>query len=239
MSADEQKLRAAQEAVKLVESGMTVGLGTGSTAAKFIDLLGARVKDGLDVVCVATSRASELQAANLGIELSTLDEVPFLDITVDGADELDRDLRLIKGGGGALMREKIVAMASERMIVIADESKLVERLGAFPLPIEVDRFGLRSTIEMVTALSEELGLTYDIEVREREDGQFFTTDGGHCILDCAFKVILEPEELSDSLAMIPGVIESGLFIGIAEQAIIGVPGGVEIIDATFDDEGVA
>ena len=137
-----------------------------------------------------------------------------------------------------MLREKIVAMASEKMVVIADESKLVETLGAFPLPVEVDRFGLRSTIEMITALSEELRLTYEIEVRENDDGKFFTTDGGHCIIDCAFQTIPEPEELSDSLAMIPGVIDSGLFIGIAEQAILGSEGGVKIIDAPFESEEI-
>ncbi len=236
MSADTAKRRAAEEAIKLIEDGMNVGLGTGSTAEMFIDLLGAEVKNGLNVVCIATSDSSAKRASDLGIPLATLDDVPFLDITVDGADELDSDLRLIKGGGGALLREKIVAMASEKMIVIADESKLVETLGAFPLPVEVDRFGLRSTIEMITALSEELGLTYEIAVRETEDGNFYITDGGHCIIDCAFQTIREPEELSDSLAMIPGVIDSGLFIGIAEMAILGSEEGVRIINATFEPD---
>ena len=124
MGSDDYKMAAAKAALDLIEDGMKVGLGTGSTAAMFIDLLGARVKEGLDVVCVPTSKVSEVQAANLGIALTTLDDEPFLDVTVDGADEIDEDLRLIKGGGGALLREKIVAMSSDRMVVIADDSKV-------------------------------------------------------------------------------------------------------------------
>lgn len=235
MSADEYKLAAANAAVELIEDGMKVGLGTGSTADKFIQLLGQRVKEGLNVVCVPTSKVSEIQAANLGIPLTTLDEEPFLDITVDGADELDRHLRLIKGGGGALLREKIVAMSSDRMVVIADESKLVERLGAFPLPVEVDRFGVRSTLEMIAALNEELGLKQDMQVRETPEGTFYQTDGGHYIVDCQYDDIPDPEDLADCLAMLPGVVETGLFIGIAERAYIGGPNGVEVIESDYDE----
>jgi ribose 5-phosphate isomerase A len=178
---------------------------------------------------------SEIQAANLGIPLTTLDEEPFLDITVDGADELDRELRLIKGGGGALLREKIVAMSSDRMVVIADHTKVVQQLGAFPLPVEVDKFGVRSTLEMIAALTEELGLKQDLQVRETDDGGFYQTDGGNYIVDCKFDVITDPEELSDCLAMLPGVVDSGLFIGIAECAFIGGPNGVEVIESSFDE----
>src|ERR1700674_4478903 len=149
MSNDAFKLAAAARALAFVESGMKLGLGTGSTAAKFVDLLGAKVRAGLDVVCVATSEATQVQAEALGIPMTTLEEAPFLDLTVDGADEIDDELRLIKGGGGALLREKIVATASGRMIVIADASKRVVSLGAFPLPIEVVRFGLTATHNMV------------------------------------------------------------------------------------------
>ncbi len=236
MASDDYKLNAAKAALELIEDGMKVGLGTGSTAAIFIDLLGERVKDGLDVVCVPTSRASEIQAANLGIQLATLDEEPFLDVTVDGADELDQELRLIKGGGGAHLREKIVAMASERLIIIADESKVVDQLGAFPLPVEVDGFGLRSTFEMISVLCAELDLKQDLQVRETPEGEFFKTDGGHYIIDCHFGVIPDPEELADCLSLIPGVIESGLFLGIAERAIVGGADGVTVYEAPFEDD---
>ena len=236
MSGDAYKRAAAEAALELVNSGMKLGLGTGSTAAYFIDLLGERVKDGLDVVCVATSKASEAQASKLGIPLTTLDDEPFLDLTVDGADEIDPDLRLIKGGGGALLREKIVAMSSDRMVVIADESKLVQTLGKFPLPVEVDRFGLRATMEMIAALTDELGLRHDLNVRENDEGGFFITDSGHHIIDCSYELIPDPEELADCLAMLPGVVDSGLFIGIAEMAFIGGPNGVKVIEAAFDDE---
>src|SRR4029079_2992264 len=151
------KLQAAQRALEFVESGMKLGLGTGSTAAKFVDLLGAKVRGGLNVVCVATSEATQHQAEGLGIPMTTLDGAPLLDLTIDGADELDGELRLIKGGGGALLREKIVATASGRMIVIADASKRVDTLGAFPLPIEVVRFGLTATRNMITALAADVG----------------------------------------------------------------------------------
>lgn len=235
MSADAYKMAAANAAVELIEDGMKVGLGTGSTAAMFIDLLGEKVADGLDVLCVPTSRVSEAQAKALGIPLTTLDEEPFLDITVDGADEMDRELRLIKGGGGALLREKIVAMSSDRMVVIADHTKLVNTLGAFPLPVEVDGFGLRSTLEMIAALTDELGLKQDIRVREKAEGEFFKTDGGHFIVDCQFDAIEDPEELADCLAMLPGVVDTGLFIGIAERLIIGGPGGLDVIEADFEE----
>lgn len=238
MDANKFKTDAAKAALELIEDGMKVGLGTGSTAAIFIDLLGERVKDGLNVVCVPTSKASEVQAANLGIPLTTLDEEPFLDITVDGADELDQELRLIKGGGGALLREKIVAMASDRMVVIADETKVVDQLGAFPLPIEVDGFGLRATFEMISALAHELGLKQALEVRETPEGNFYQTDGGHYIIDCKFDRIPDPEELSDCLSMIPGVVDSGLFLGIAERAFIGGPNGVTVYEAPLPDDEV-
>lgn len=236
MSSESYKKAAAAAALELVTDGMKVGLGTGSTAALFIDMLGERVRDGLDVVCVATSTESEAQASKYGIELTSLDEEPFLDLTVDGADEIDPDLRLIKGGGGALLREKIVAMASDQMVVIADESKMVKNLGKFPLPVEVDRFGLRATMEMIAALTDELGLRHELAVRETEEGGFFVTDGGHHIIDCSYGLIPDPEELADCLAMLPGVVDSGLFIGIAEKAFLGGPDGVRVIEASFDDD---
>ena len=186
MSNDAFKAAAAERALEYVESGMRLGLGTGSTAAKFVDLLGKKVSGGLDVVCVATSQATQAQAEALGIRMSTLDEMPFLDLTIDGADEVDGDLRLIKGGGGALLREKIVATASGRMVVIADVSKKVETLGAFPLPLEVVPFGLTATRNMITALAADAGCEGEISVRTLSGGKPFLTDSGNLILECHF-----------------------------------------------------
>lgn len=237
MSADEWKLQAAEHAIKHVKNGMKLGLGTGSTAAKFVELLGARVKEGLSVTCVPTSEATRAQAAALGIPLATLDEVPELDLTVDGADEIDSELRLIKGGGGAHLREKIVALASERLIIIADHTKRVDMLGKFPLPIEVVPFGATATRQMVEELAADCGCEGTITVRQR-DGKPFITDNGNYIFDCAFGAIEEPEALEDALSLVPGVIESGLFIGIAALGIIAGPMGVEILTNEDSDEDV-
>ena len=218
---------------------MKLGLGTGSTAAKFVDLLGAKVKAGFDVVCVPTSEATRVQAAALGIKLSTLDDTPFLDLTVDGADEIDGDLRLIKGGGGALLREKIVAVASSKVVIIADYTKRVETLGAFALPVEVVPFGLIATRNMVESLAGDAGCNGEIKLRLGKDGRPFVTDNGNHILDCAFGQIEDPEALDDALKLIPGVVEIGLFIGIADVGIIAGPQGVEVLssdDQDFDVE---
>jgi ribose 5-phosphate isomerase A len=224
---DQRKREAARRALELVRPGMKLGLGSGTTARQFVDLVGERVKDGLDIICVGTSKATEEQAKNLGIPLSTLDDLPELDLTVDGADEVDPELRLIKGGGGALLREKIVAAASKRMAVIVDSSKLVRALGAFPLPIEVVPFGLAATrghIERALA-----GLNLVGQIRLRGGSTPFVTDGGHYILDCSLGAIDQPERLSESLAMIPGVVEHGLFIGLARVAIVAGAEGVQVI----------
>lgn len=234
MSQDALKVAAAERALAFVEPGMRLGLGTGSTAAKFIDALGRKVAAGLDVVCVATSGATQAQAEKLRIPMSTLDETPFLDLTVDGADEIDNELRLIKGGGGALLREKIVATASGRMIVIADESKLVPALGAFPLPVEVVQFGLTATRNMITALAADLGCEGDIRVRMLDGGKPFLTDSGNLILDCHFGPIDDPEELDEALKLVPGVVENGLFIGIADLAIIAGAEGIALLGAEDD-----
>jgi ribose 5-phosphate isomerase A len=239
MSADDWKRQAAEHAMKYVESGMKLGLGTGSTAAKFVELLGARVKGGLDVVCVPTSEATRAQAAALGIRLSTLDETPFLDLTVDGADELDAELRLIKGGGGALLREKIVAVASQRVIIIADHTKRVETLGKFPLPVEVVQFGAMATKDMIESLAADCGCEGPITLRQGSGGKPFVTDNGNYIFDCAFDVIEDPDALEDALKLIPGVVESGLFVGIADLGIIAGPMGVEVLsneDSDYDVE---
>lgn len=227
-SAEEMKERAALHALEFVTSGMKLGLGTGSTAAKFVAALGQRVRDGLRIVAVPTSEATREQAAALDIPLATLDELPRLDLAIDGADEFDDKLRLIKGGGGALLREKIVATASDRMVVITDSSKWVDQLGRFPLPIEAVRFGLTATIAMVKALAEEAGCRGEIRLRER-NGQPFVTDSGNVILDCRFGRIAEPEVLAYALARIPGVVEHGLFIGIADAVIVADGDGVRVL----------
>lgn len=222
------KRQAAQRAVDLVQPGMRLGLGTGSTARHFVDLLGERVKQGLSIVGVPTSQATFDQAAALGVPLATLDEIPELDLTIDGADELDGSLRLIKGGGGALLREKIVAAASRRMIVIADRSKLVATLGAFALPVEVAPFGLGATRQQIERRCAELGLRGAIELR-RKAGAAFVTDGGHYILDCAFGRIGQPEPLAQALDSIPGVMGHGLFLGLASAAILASEDGLKVI----------
>jgi ribose 5-phosphate isomerase A len=229
MTSDEMKIKAAEKAMDYVKPGMKLGLGTGSTAAKFVDLVGKAVQGGLDVTCVPTSEATRRQAEGLGIRLATLDELPHLDLTVDGADELDTQLRLVKGGGGALLREKIVARASDHMIVIADDSKLVDTLGQFPLPIEVVQFGLRSSLMMIESLSQRVGCAGEIRQRLNKDGTPFITDNGNFILDCHFQRIEKPEALSGALAMVPGVVENGLFIGIASLAIVAGPNGVRYV----------
>jgi ribose 5-phosphate isomerase A len=239
MTPDAQKLAAAERAILFVERGMRLGLGTGSTAAKFVDLLGLEVKRGLDVICVPTSEATRMQAARLGIRLTTLDETPFLDLTIDGADELDGELRLIKGGGGALLREKIVATASDRMIVIADASKRVGVLGGFPLPIEVVRFGVTATRNMIEMLAADAGCRGDIKLRLGQDNQPFVTDGNNYIFDCAFGKIEDPESLDEALKFIPGVVENGLFLGIADAAIVAGPDGVAVLEAEYGEEAEA
>jgi ribose 5-phosphate isomerase A len=224
---DQRKLEAAERALALVKPGMKLGLGSGSTAHHFVDLVGERVKAGLDVHCVATSEATAAQAKALGIPIGTLDDIPELDLTVDGADEIDPNLSLIKGGGGALLREKIVASASSRMVVIADSTKLVTRLGAFPLPIEVVPFGLAATRRHIEHVFGELGLSGPI--RLRGESSPFVTDGGHYILDCSLGAIADPEALSQILSPIPGVVEHGLFVGLARAAIIAGAEGVEVL----------
>lgn len=231
MDSEELKLKAAEQAFTYVKTGMKLGLGTGSTAAKFVEVLGAQTSKGFKVICVPTSEETRAQAEALGIPLTTLDETPFLDLVVDGADEIDEQLHLTKGGGGALLREKIVAMASERMIVIADESKQVKHLGAFPLPIEVVPFGLKATIGMITELCRGAGLTGPIHMRHTEDGKPFLTDGGHYIVDCAFGQIPNPMELNDILTLIPGIVEHGLFLGVADVAIIAGQNGITVLEA--------
>jgi ribose 5-phosphate isomerase A len=228
--ADRLKREAAARALEYVRPGMKLGLGTGSTAAHFVDLLSAKVKAGLDVVGVPTSEATKRQAESSGVPLVTLEQEPVLDITVDGADEIDPALNLIKGGGGALLREKIVAAASREMIVIADESKFVDRLGRFPLPIEVVDFGLGATERAIGRAFAAENCTGALQLRRQKDGHVFVTDQGHFILDAALGAIPDARSLARRLAEIPGVVEHGLFVGLARRAILAGSSGVRVVE---------
>jgi ribose 5-phosphate isomerase A len=225
------KHRAGAWAAARIEPGMRVGLGTGSTAAWFVRELGARVAaEGLAVTAVATSEATARLAREVGLTVSEPDAVSTLDVTVDGADELDDTLRLIKGGGGALLREKIVAAASSRMWVVADRSKLVPKLGAFPLPMEVTRFGLSWTLARVRAALQASHVGDEVGLRvQGKSEDAFVTDGGNYILDCRCGAIPEPEALAERLAAIPGVVEHGLFVGLATAAVIADANGVRVL----------
>ena len=215
MANQNEKELAGRAAAELVVSGNIVGLGTGSTAYFAVVALGERVKSGLKIIGIPTSVATAELARAVGIPLSTLDEHPEIDITIDGADEVDPQLRLIKGGGGALLREKIIAAASKKMVVVADSSKLVRALGKLPLPVEIIPFAEAVLKKKITALGASCKL------RTRSDGTAFVTDEGHHILDCSFGQIADPPALARSLNDMPGVVEHGLFIGIAKLALVG------------------
>ncbi|HLN37196.1 MAG TPA: ribose-5-phosphate isomerase RpiA [Xanthobacteraceae bacterium] len=230
MDIEAQKRAAAARAVEFVRPGMRLGLGTGSTAKHFVDLLGERTRGGLDVVAVPTSEATRAQAERLGIALTTLDDTPELDLTIDGADEIAPDLTLIKGGGGALLREKIVAAASARMLVIADQSKWVQNLGRFPLPIEIAPFGASATRRAVEVATAAAGCPGAAPIRKAANGHAFVTDGGHWLLDAQLQRIPDPQALAARLAAVPGVMEHGLFIGLAWAAIVAGPDGVRLIE---------
>ena len=230
MDLDAQKRAAAARAVDFVRPGMRLGLGSGSTAKHFVEALAERVRAGLEVIAVPTSEATRSDAERLGVPLTSLDETPSLDLTVDGADEIAPDLSLIKGGGGALLREKIVAAASARMVVIADETKWVAALGRFLLPIEVVPFGLGATRRAVEAAAVAAGCPGPALLRRAKDGHVFVTDGGHWILDAALERIVDPKSLADRLDAIAGVVEHGLFIGLAQTAVIADSSGVRIVE---------
>jgi ribose 5-phosphate isomerase A len=217
---DQQKQIAARAAADLVEAGSIVGLGSGSTAAHAVRFLADRVRDGLKIVGVPTSKQTHHLAEQLGIPLATLDEHPKIDIDIDGADEIDPQLNLIKGGGGAFLREKIVASVSRRFIVIGDSAKQVKRLGKFPLPVEVVPFAQSLIKPQIEALGAKVSL------RNYAYGNPYVTDEGHHILDCTFGEIADPAALAEKLCHIPGVVEHGLFIGMAELALIGTDGKV-------------
>jgi ribose 5-phosphate isomerase A len=227
---DELKRQAAARALEAVRDGMKLGLGTGSTAKHFVELLGEKVRAGMKVIGVPTSEATRADAMRCGIALTTLDDIDRLDLTVDGADEIDPKLDLIKGGGGALLREKIVAAASDRMIVIADDTKWVSALGRFPLPVEVIPFGLAATRRAMAEAFAKCGVSGQMVVRKGTDGHVFVTDGGHWIVDAHLGRIQDASRLATSLSAIPGVVEHGLFVGLASTAILAGGQGIRVIE---------
>jgi ribose 5-phosphate isomerase A len=224
------KRAAAARALDFISDGMKLGLGSGSTAEAFVELLGARVRGGLKLLCVPTSERTAQMARALGIALANLNDIAPLDLAIDGADEADRDLNLIKGGGGALLREKIVATSSKRMIVVADGSKLVSRLGRFPLPVEVLEFGHATTAARIIGAVAALGYHNTPIVLRRKDGAVTKTDSGNVIYDCAFGVIADAGKLAAALSCVTGVVEHGLYVGIAKILVIARPEAVEIIE---------
>ena len=231
MANEQEKETAARASLRFIQNGQIVGLGSGSTATRFIKLLGEEVRKGLRIRGIPTSDQSKELAESLGVPLTTLDECQEIAVTVDGADEVDPQLRLIKGGGGALLWEKIVAAASARMVVIADYTKWVAALGHFPLPIEVVPFGLAATRRAVEAAVTTCGCPGPVVQRRTPEGRPFVTDGGHHLLDASLGRIPDPEALAARLAEIPGVVEHGLFIGLASAAILAGPDGVRTVEA--------
>ncbi len=228
MSADTQKKAAAEHTVKIVDKGMKIGLGTGSTANYFIEAAARKVKDqNLDTVFVATSAETYHNAQKLGLKLINIEDAPFLDFTVDGADEIDSSYRLIKGGGGALHREKIVASSSRFVICICDESKKVDTLGKFPLPVEISRFGVNPTAWKIERVLSQMGFeSPKMRLRANKEGKPFVTESGNAIIDLDLKKIPDPERLEAFLNSLPGVIECGLFIGIFGILMMGTDKGV-------------
>jgi len=220
------KLQAARSAAELVQSGMVVGLGTGSTAALLVQRLGERVaQEGLEIVAVPTSVATAEMARELNIPLRDVDDAPTLDINIDGADEIDPQYRMIKGRGGALLREKIVACAAKRRVTIVSPEKVVDRLGVgSPLPIEVSRMGVKHVERRLQKLGAET------EIRLNADGERFVTDGGNLIVDCRFPGLDDPEALDARLQSVVGVFETGLFLGLCDVLIIGAPDGARRIE---------
>ena len=230
MSADAYKKQAAEAAVGLVMNDMTIGIGTGSTAAHFIAALGERARDGLFVSAVPTSEDTARKAAAVGINLIEPDETTVIDLAIDGTDEVDARRQLIKGGGGALLREKIIANAAAKFVVIADASKEVAELGAFPLPIEIDRFAFALTVRAVREAIAALGYgAPDVRLRAGPAGPAFISDGGNFILDCRLGRIADAAALDRALKGIPGVVETGLFIGLADEIILAGPEGLRRI----------
>ncbi|MEM6382458.1 MAG: ribose-5-phosphate isomerase RpiA [Pseudomonadota bacterium] len=234
MELDQLKLEVGDRAAKEIRDGMVLGLGTGSTAEAFLHALSKRVDDGLNVRGVPTSQRTADLCNTLGIPLTDLDRDPVLDLAVDGADEIDPDLNLIKGAGGALLREKIVAAAARQMLVIADATKYVDRLGAFPLPVEINKFGASATATQVERLCARMDWRVDATIRMQTDQEGretapVETDGGHWIVDCKLGMIDNPKALDTALLAIPGVVETGLFLGMADRAFLATGEGVEVL----------
>jgi ribose 5-phosphate isomerase A len=229
MTQDEAKRMAARRALDFVEDGMLLGLGSGTTSRMFIEELGARVKQGLRVRGIATSTASRQLAESLSIPIITFDDSPVLDLAVDGADEVGPGLALIKGGGGALLREKIVASAARKFIVIADSSKLVFQLGRFPLPVEV----IQMALPVVTRKLDALGL--NPKLRHRPDGTAYITDEGNFIVDCSCGEITDPAKTAGDIRGIPGVVEHGLFLKMTSFALIASDQGVMEVSKLYGD----
>lgn len=229
MSDHLKRLAAEAAASAELRDGMKLGLGTGSTAKHFVDIVGERVAKGETFLCVPTSEATRRQAEGLSIPLTTLDAIGTLDLTVDGADEFDAALNLIKGGGAAHLREKMVAYASRRMVVIADASKRVARLGAFPLPVEVVPFAHGATARALVAAFARLGIDGDPRLRLTRDGTITLTDNGNYIYDCVTAGIPDPAALARALEHIPGVVEHGLFIGLCSAAYCATEEGVAVL----------
>ena len=229
MTQDDAKRMAARRALGFVEDGMLLGLGSGTTSAIFIQELGERVKQGLRVRGIATSVASQQLAESLSIPMTTFEETPVLDLAIDGADEVGPGLALIKGGGGALLREKIVASASRKFIVIADSSKLVSHLGRFPLPVEV----IKMALPIVSRKLEALGL--NPKLRHRPDGSPYITDESNYIVDCSCGEIINPAKTAAEIRGIAGVVEHGLFLGMASLALIAGDKGVTKIGKLYGD----
>ena len=222
MANDQEKEAAARASLQFVKHGQVVGLGTGSTAAYFIKLLGEQVRNGLRVRGIPTSTRSRDLALSLGIPLTTLDECQEIAVTVDGADEVDPQLRLIKGGGGALLREKIVASATQQLVIVADASKQVPVLGKFPLPVEVIVFAQALVERRIRALGAEVRLRIDA------DGNPYVTDERNHILDCSFGQIPDADGLAQELSAMPGIVEHGLFVGMASVVLFAR--GTEIVE---------
>lgn len=225
--AEDFKRMAAVAALDEVSDGMRIGLGTGSTAAHFVDLLGARVAQGLNCICVPTSERTAEQARRLNIPLTDLDTLDHLDVTVDGADEIDPGLNLIKGAGGALLREKIVAHATKRFVVIADQSKLVDELGSFALPLEVNIFAFGTTQRAIAEAGRKFSPELKLSQRVDAGGKPYLTDGGHMIIDASFGRISNARALSGVLLDIPGVVQHGLFLDMCAVAYVAGPDGVQ------------
>jgi ribose 5-phosphate isomerase A len=220
-----EKEAAARAALAEVKGGMRLGLGTGSTIAAFLPLLAERVRGGLEIQAVPTSNATQRLATSLGLRLTSLDEVAALDLAIDGADEIDPNLDLIKGGGGALVREKIVAASSRRLVIVADRSKQVTTLGAFPLAVEIVPFGAGATLRKLAKLVSQMGRDGRVTLRRR-DGEAVVSDNGNLLADCSFGTIRDPLAVARALADLPGVIDHGLFLGMADCAYLGTPQGV-------------